>query len=105
MENKKDSVIFYQSQTEICKRHLTAEQFGRLMYALFAFSEGEDPEVEEDIASQIIPEKGKRITDENPFSPDRLEHVSEKSLRQQKKEDRQAQQAKEIENLLDLRDI
>lgn len=50
MANKKDSVIFYQSQTEICKRHLTAEQFGRLMYALFAFSEGEDPEVEEDIA-------------------------------------------------------
>lgn len=50
MANKKDSVIFYQSQTEICKRHLTAEQFGRLMYALFAFSEGEYPEVEEDIA-------------------------------------------------------
>lgn len=62
-------------------------------------------EVEEDIAAQLIPEKGKRITDENPLSPDRLEHISEKSLRQQKKEERKAKQTQEIENLLDLRDI
>jgi hypothetical protein len=62
-------------------------------------------EVEEDIAAQLIPERNKRITEVNPFAPEKLEHISEKTLRQQKKEDRQAQQAKEIENLLDLRDI
>lgn len=50
MASKKDSVIFYQRQIDICKEHLSAEQFGRLMYALFAFSEGEEPEVEDDIA-------------------------------------------------------
>lgn len=66
-------------------------------------------EVEEDLASQLIPERskfnGKVITDENPFAPERLEHISDKTLRQKHKEERQAQQAKEIENLLDLRDI
>ena len=50
MASKKDSVIFYQRQIDICKEHLSAVVFGRLMYALFAFSEGEEPEVEDDIA-------------------------------------------------------
>ena len=48
MASKKDSVIFYQSQIEICKKHLSAEQFGRLMYALFEFSEGGEPDVSDD---------------------------------------------------------
>lgn len=45
----KDSSIFYKSQIDICKRHLNAEQFGRLMYALFELDEGANPEVDEDI--------------------------------------------------------
>ena len=45
----KDSVVFYQSQIDICKRHMTPEQFGRLMFALFAIDNGEDPDVDEDI--------------------------------------------------------
>ena len=45
----KDSSIFYKSQIDICKRHLNAEQFGRLMYALFEVDEGENPHVDEDI--------------------------------------------------------
>ena len=48
MASKKDSVIFYQSQIEICKKHLSEVQFGRLMYALFEFSEGEEPDVSDD---------------------------------------------------------
>lgn len=48
MASKKDSVIFYQNQIEICKKHLTEAQFGRLMFALFEFSEGEDPDVSDD---------------------------------------------------------
>lgn len=67
-------------------------------------------QVEEDLAPQLIPEKPrqKKITDENPFAPDRLEHIlntSDKTLRQKHKEERQAKQAEEIANLLDLRDI
>ena len=50
MASKKDSTIFYQDQIEICKRHFNAEQFGRLMLALFEVEEGNDPEVDEDIA-------------------------------------------------------
>ena len=46
----KDTTIFYQEQVEICKRHFTPEQFGRLMYALFEVEEGNEPEVENDIA-------------------------------------------------------
>jgi len=49
MAGKKDTVIFYQNQIKICKKHLTAEQFGRLMVALFALDDGEDPEVDDDI--------------------------------------------------------
>ena len=45
----KDTVIFYQEQIEICKRHLTPEQFGRLMFALFEVDNGEDPVVDDDI--------------------------------------------------------
>ena len=45
----KDSSIFYKSQIDICKRHLNAEQFGRLMYALYELDEGVNPEVDEDI--------------------------------------------------------
>ena len=50
MASKKDSTIFYQDQIEICKRHFNAEQFGRLMLALFEVEEGNEPEVDEDIA-------------------------------------------------------
>lgn len=50
MAGKRDTVIFYQNQIRICKKHLTADQFGRLMSALFALDDGEDPEVDEDIA-------------------------------------------------------
>ena len=50
MASKKDSVIFYQAQVKICKEFLTNEQFGRLMGALFALDDGEDPEVDDDIA-------------------------------------------------------
>lgn len=50
MANKKDSTIFYQDQIEICRRHFNAEQFGRLMLALFEIEEGNEPEVDEDIA-------------------------------------------------------
>lgn len=45
----KDTVIFYQEQVDICRRHLSAEQFGRLMYALFEVDNGEDPDVDDDI--------------------------------------------------------
>lgn len=45
----KDTVIFYQEQVDICRRHLSAEQFGRLMYALFEIDNGEDPDVDDDI--------------------------------------------------------
>ncbi|WP_026651933.1 PilZ domain-containing protein [Butyrivibrio proteoclasticus] len=63
-------------------------------------------EVEEDIAKQLIPEKprGSRVS-ENPLDPANLEHIERKTLRQKNKEEKMAQQAKEIENLLDLRDI
>ena len=50
MAGKKDTVIFYQNQIKICKNHLTTEQFGRLMAALFALDAGEEPEVDDDIA-------------------------------------------------------
>ena len=50
MAGKKDTVIFYQNQIKICKKHLTTEQFGRLMAALFALDAGEEPEVDDDIA-------------------------------------------------------
>lgn len=50
MANKKDSVIFYQGQVNICKKHLTTEQFGRLMAALFDLDAGLDPDVDDDIA-------------------------------------------------------
>ena len=53
-------------------------------------------EVEEDLAKELIPERPTTIT---------ITPTSDKTLRQQRKEDRMAQQAKEIENLLDLRDI
>ncbi len=66
-------------------------------------------EVDEDIARQLIPERDrtKRISYENPFDPSKLEHVPapDKTLRQKKLEEKKAQQAREIENLLDLRDI
>lgn len=50
MAGKKDTVIFYQNQIRICKKHLTTEQFGRLLAALFELDEGGDPEVDDDIA-------------------------------------------------------
>ena len=45
----KDSTIFYQDQIDICKKHFTPEQFGRLMLALFEVEDGKDPEVDDDI--------------------------------------------------------
>lgn len=63
-------------------------------------------EVEEDIAKQLIPEKPRgSINLQNPLDPSNLEHIDRKTLRQKNKEEKLAQQAKEIENLLDLRDI
>ncbi len=66
-------------------------------------------EVEEDIAKDIIPERPRTLTissdGTNPFDPKNLEHITDKTLRQAKQEERMAKQAKEIENLLDLRDI
>lgn len=66
-------------------------------------------EVEEDLARQLIPEKGspERKISANPLDPANLEHLKRepKTLRQQRKEARMAEQAKAIENLLDLRDV
>ena len=66
-------------------------------------------EVEEDLARQLIPEKGspERKISANPLDPANLEHLTRepKTLRQQRKEARLAEQAKAIENLLDLRDV
>ena len=47
---KKDSVIFYQEQIQICRKHMDNEQFGRLMAALFELDAGGDPVVDDDIA-------------------------------------------------------
>lgn len=46
---KNDTTIFYQEQVDICKKHFTPEQFGRLMLALFEVEEGNEPEVDDDI--------------------------------------------------------
>ena len=66
-------------------------------------------EVEEDLARQLIPEKNspKRLIGTNPLDPANLEHISRepKTLREQRKEARMKEQAKAIENLLDLRDV
>ena len=66
-------------------------------------------EVEEDIAKDIIPERPRTLTissnGTNPFDPSNLEHITDKTLRQAKQEERMAKQAREIENLLDLRDV
>lgn len=45
----KNGVIFYEEQIDICRKYFTAEQFGRLMMALFAVDAGEEPEVDDDI--------------------------------------------------------
>lgn len=50
MADKRDSVIFYHSQVNKCRKHMTSDQFGRLMEALFDFDEGLEPNVDEDIA-------------------------------------------------------
>ena len=47
---KNDTTIFYQEQVDICKKHFTPEQFGRLMLALFEVEDGNDPQVDEDIS-------------------------------------------------------
>lgn len=66
-------------------------------------------EVEEDLAKDITPSEKKSLNitsnGTNPFDPANLEHITDKSLRQKKKEEKMAQQARDIENLLDLRDI
>lgn len=48
MRDDKESTIIYQNQVDICKRHMTPEQFGRLMFALF--DSNSNPDVGEDIA-------------------------------------------------------
>ena len=48
MRDDKESTIIYQNQVNICKRHMTPEQFGRLMFALF--DSDSNPNVDEDIA-------------------------------------------------------
>ena len=64
-------------------------------------------EVEEDIAKDIIPERPRMITLRaepeytNPLDPGLLEHIESP----RKKQELMSQQAKEIENLLDLRDV
>ena len=61
-------------------------------------------EVEEDLAKELIPERPATITIESdPYAG--LDGPASKTLREQRKEERMAQQAKEIENLLDLRDV
>lgn len=50
MADKRDSVIFYHSQVNKCRKHMTSDQFGRLMLALFDFDEGLEPQVDDDIA-------------------------------------------------------
>ena len=66
-------------------------------------------EVEEDLAKYISPSEKKSLNitsnGTNPLDPANLEHITDKSLRQKKKEEKMAQQARDIENLLDLRDI
>ena len=74
MASKKDTTIFYQNQIEICKKYMDAEQFGRLMFALFEYEAGNDPEVGDDIAiafefmslqMQIDREKYAKIVERN----------------------------------------
>lgn len=48
MRDDKESTIIYQNQVDICKRHMTPEQFGRLMFALF--DSNSNPDVDGDIA-------------------------------------------------------
>lgn len=65
-------------------------------------------EVEEDIAKQNfpIPSKTIRVTPSNPLDPAVLEHVSrEKTIREQKKEERTQKEQEAIERLLDIKDI
>ncbi len=68
-------------------------------------------EVEEDLASQVRTNKPapRQITDSNPFDPSRLEHVELdediRTIRQKRRDAKIAAQSKEIENLLDLRDL
>ena len=66
-------------------------------------------EVEEDLAKDISPSEKKSLNitsnGTNPLDPANLGHITDKSLRQKKKEEKMAQQARDIENLLDLRDI
>lgn len=50
MAKKRDTTVFYQNQIEICKKYFNAEQFGRLMMALFEVEDGNSPEVADDIA-------------------------------------------------------
>lgn len=48
MKDVKESVIVYQKQVDICKKYMTPEQFGRLMFALF--DNDPDVAVDKDIA-------------------------------------------------------
>ena len=41
----------------------------------------------------------------NPLDPSNLEHIERTTLREARKEERAAQKARELDNLLDLRDI
>lgn len=69
-------------------------------------------ELEEDIAKDELPDRPAMITissnqkpSGNPLDPGNLEHVERTTLRQARKDERAAQKAIELDNLLDLRDI
>ena len=65
-------------------------------------------EVEEDLAKELIPERRTTITITPSASSAGSGHAlpsADKTLRQQHKEEKMAQQAKEIADLLDLRDV
>ena len=69
-------------------------------------------EMDEDIALDEIPDRPAMITissknkaPSNPLDPSNLEHVERTTLREARKEERAAQKARELDNLLDLRDI
>lgn len=61
-------------------------------------------EVEEDIAKDLIPERPTTITIASSSSPKNDEDPY-KTLRQQRLEEKQAQQARELEKLLNIKDI
>ncbi len=62
-------------------------------------------EVEEDIAKELIPERPATITISSKAQNAAADTDPHKTLRQQKQEEKQAEQARELEKLLNLKDI